>query len=650
MSINPARLDNAYQLALEALLAERMPAGHWTGELSTSALSTATAVMALSLVQQRTHRAGEFDARIAGGLDWLARHQNADGGWGDTVKSFSNISTTMLCRAAFHLGGGLSRYALVIQRADLWMNERHGTTPEEHAEAVRARYGKDRTFSVPILTTCALAGLVAWKEVPRLPFELAAFPQSWFRFLTLQVVSYALPALIAIGQCVHHHRPPWNPLTRLTRWLTRRRTLRVLEHIQPSNGGFLEATPLTSFVTLSLASIGQGDHPVARKGVQFILDSVRPDGSWPIDTNLATWVTTLAVNALAGAGDLPRLDRREALCDWLLAQQFQQRHPYTGAEPGGWSWDPLPGAVPDADDTPGALLALAHLLAGATPIDDFIRGTIGPVKLIELDNSWTRKLKYPDVRQYPGFQVLLGLWWLLRLQNRDGGWPTFCRGWGTLPFDRSGTDLTAHALRALSVWRKQLLASSVANAFTDVFSLSVYVDGIRARFPSGRALDAAIQRGFAYLARSQRVDGSWLPLWFGNQHAPDDENPTYGTARVLAAYRDLERMRDEPAQRAVRWLLDVQNTDGGWGGAKNTPSSIEETALALDVLLEAGSDSLLAVERGLDWLIEQVEAGKLHEPTPIGFYFAKLWYFEKMYPLVTSVAALGRARRLRGLA
>ena len=30
---------------------------------------------------------------------------------------------------------------------------RYGKTPEEQAEAVRARYGKDRTFSVPILTT-----------------------------------------------------------------------------------------------------------------------------------------------------------------------------------------------------------------------------------------------------------------------------------------------------------------------------------------------------------------------------------------------------------------------------------------------------------------------------------------------------------------
>src|SRR5436305_3680779 len=101
--LNPERLERAYQTALDALLAERTPEGHWVGELSSSALSTATAVMALRLA------CGERRAAlIDGGLSWLEAHQNADGGWGDTVKSFSNISTTMLCRAAFRLAGTAS--------------------------------------------------------------------------------------------------------------------------------------------------------------------------------------------------------------------------------------------------------------------------------------------------------------------------------------------------------------------------------------------------------------------------------------------------------------------------------------------------------------------------------------------------------------
>ena len=614
--VDLSRLATTYQTALAALLAERTPEGHWVGELSTSALSTATAVSALALVQKASPEHGSFDSLISGGINWLAANQNADGGWGDTVRSFSNISTMMLCRAAFHLTGTAANHEETLRRSEDWLHSRYGKTAEELAEAVRARYGKDRTFSVPILMTSALAALVSWSEVPSLQFELACFPQSWFRFLRIPVVSYALPALIAIGQAVHYHRPPWNPLTRLVRGMAIGKSLRVLQKIQPSSGGFLEAAPLTSFVTMALASIGRADHPVVSKCVEFLIASVRADGSWPIDTNLATWVTTLSVNALAAAGDLDKLDRKKHLCDWLLRQQYKERHPYTGADPGGWAWTDLPGGVPDADDTPGALLAISKLDA-QDALDSF-------------SAAWA------------------GLVWLRDLQNSDGGWPTFCHGWGNLPFDRSGADLTAHSLRAFQTW-KCLLKSPVGHDWEGLRGWAEELGCFRTIEGEikhkCRLLKRSITRGLNYLEKHQRSDGSWLPLWFGNQHAPDDENPTYGTARVLAAYRDLDLMTSEPARRGIAWLLSVQNTDGGWGGAANTPSSVEETALAVEALLDAKPAAEAAVERGLAWLIERIEAGGLQQPTPIGFYFAKLWYFEKLYPIIFSVAALGRARR-----
>src|SRR5262245_61595651 len=172
--IDAARLRAAYEKVKAELLAERTPDGHWVGELSSSALSTATAVSALALVRDRLRtQHSALSTLIARGLRWLADHQNADGGWGDTAKSFSNISTTMLCRAAFHISGTATDFAEALRRADAWLGERYGRTPAEHAEAVRQRYGKDRTFSVPILMTSALAGLVPWSEVPALPFELA---------------------------------------------------------------------------------------------------------------------------------------------------------------------------------------------------------------------------------------------------------------------------------------------------------------------------------------------------------------------------------------------------------------------------------------------------------------------------------------------
>ncbi len=587
--ITADRLKAAYLAARDALLAERVPEGHWVGELSTSALSTATAVMALHIVNPFDHR-----DRIDAGLKWLADHQNPDGGWGDTVKSFSNISTSMLCRSAFKLCGEKG-HENAVMRLEEYLTGKAGALPAQRAAAIRARYGKDHTFSVPILMTCALAGLVKWDEVPRLPFEMACLPQSWYRFAKMPVVSYALPALIAIGQCIHHHRRSLNPLRNLVRRAARGRSLKVLRRIQPTTGGYLEATPLTSFVTMALASIRRrrsaSEQKVIDEGVRFIVNSVRPDGSWPIDTNLATWVTTLSVNALAAAGDLESLDTKEQILAWLLGQQYKERHPYTGADPGGWAWTDLPGGVPDCDDTPGAMLALVAL---------------GERQRFQLPSGCD-----------------LSVSWVLGLQNRDGGFPTFCRGWGVLPFDRSGSDLTAHAIRAIQT----------ANVVLGLKWLVRYSDW-----------DQAVTRGFAYLAREQRPDGSWLPLWFGNQHAPDDINPVYGTARVLAAYRDLG-MKDAPeCRRGVAFLLSAQNPDGGWGGAKDCPSSVEETALAVEVLLDLANGD--AVPKGVAWLVEAVESGRFRDPSPIGFYFAKLWYFEKLYPLIFTVAALGRAVRV----
>src|SRR5205823_3426115 len=92
---------------------------------------------------------------IANGLAWLSKHQNPDGGWGDTVKSLSNISTTMLCRATFHIASAADHHADCLDRADAYIEKHSGKTAAEHAEAIRKRYGKDRTFSIPILTTCA---------------------------------------------------------------------------------------------------------------------------------------------------------------------------------------------------------------------------------------------------------------------------------------------------------------------------------------------------------------------------------------------------------------------------------------------------------------------------------------------------------------
>jgi squalene-hopene/tetraprenyl-beta-curcumene cyclase len=622
-----ARLRSALDRVAKDLLAARTAEGHWLGELSSSALSTATAVTALAVVQRESNQITSFETRISKGLAWLAAHTNRDGGWGDTTQSRSNISTTTLCWAAFGaVHGADESYASVLKRAEDWLTDHVTRNPKSETRnpksetrnlkletrslvaALMERYGKDRTFSIPILTMCALSGRLgpgdqAWKWVMPLPFELAALPHQCFAALRLPVVSYALPALIAIGQARHFHLASRNPLIRLLRNRVRRRTLRILQEIQPASGGFLEATPLTSFVVMSLAGSGEAEHAVTKRGVEFLAKSQRTDGSWAIDSNLATWVTTLSVNALAGSADIRvKADSGQAarIAGWLLGQRFRVEHPYTHAAPGGWAWTDLPGGVPDADDTAGAIRALVQLQVA----DPALRDAALAKAVVE------------------------GAGWLIDLQNRDGGIPTFCRGWGALPFDRSSPDITAHAMRA---WIEALPFMAPA--------------------PQKRVA-CALRRALRFLESARRPDGAWAALWFGNEFAPGEENLVYGTSRVVCA---LAQMVDRPelcssalplCRQGADWLIACGNTDGGWGGGPKAPSSVEETALAVEALAaghRAGArEASAAITQGTAWLLARVESGEWKNPAPIGLYFARLWYYEKLYPQIFTAGTLAR--------
>ncbi len=589
-----SKLQERFEELASILKAEMNPQGFWTGELSSSALAVAVAIAALHFHDRNAH-----NEQIKKGLEWLQNHINDDGGFGDTSDSPANVSTSLLVYAALNLYREDTKVKNLQNRLSNWLRQKGiDVNSPQVAEYILNHYKKDYTFSVPILTMCGLCnvpGEEAFKYIPQLPFELSLLPRKFYRILKLSVVSYAIPALIAVGIVVFKKKKS-SFFWRLIRKKSICPSLALLQRLMPLSGGFLEAIPLTAFVNLSLTNSGFKDSEVVKKGIAFLLKSQREDGGWAIDIDLSTWVTTLSVKSLGSKIDATlSQNQQDIISKHLLFIQNKELHKFNGSPPGGWGWTNFPGSVPDGDDTPGAILALLKLKP-----------------------------------EYDRDSVVSGCKWLLKLQNSDGGFPTFSKGWGKLPFDQSCTDLTGHGLLAISAVL-ETYGSELDSQTTKLFRKSFL-------------------QALSFLRKKQRKNGSWLPLWFGNQQVNNHSNPVYGTGKILIYLHDTIQHKwinestklklQQLIENGEQYLISVQNEDGSWGGDKSVIGSIEETSIAVSALSNVISNKDL-IDAGLSWLDDYFMKHGL-KPVPIGLYFASLWYSEKMYPLTFYLEAIVR--------
>ncbi len=189
---------------------------------------------------------------------------------------------------------------------------------------------------------------------------------------------------------------------------------------------------------------------------------------------------------------------------------------------------------------------------------------------------------------------------MLSWQNEDGGWATYERkrgpGWlellnpsqvfGDIMVDYSYVECTSALLQALKV--------------------------ARARFPDlAPAIAPAMERGARFLRARQRTDGGFEGSWA----VCFTYGAWFGVSGLLAAGA---RRDDEAVVRACRFLLDRQRPDGGWGEDGDScrehryiqadDGRVAQTAWALLALVRAGHARHDAKQRAVAFLLDRQQA------------------------------------------
>ncbi len=628
-----AAVDESIGRSREYFLRTQHPDGYCWGELESNVCMAAEYLLLTHLLGVAD---GERWRKVA---NYLRSQQRPDGTWGIYHEGPSDINATVESYFALKLAGVSAEDPSMRKAREFVLSA--GGVP------------KVRVFTKIWL---ALFGQWDWRGVPVLPPELMFLPP-WFPLNIYDFASWAratiVPMLIILNErptCpvpesaridelypAPRDRIDYS-LPRPKGWLNWRRFFHAADGLlrrydrvafkplrqagyhaaerwivshQEADGSWGGIQPPWVYSLIALKVRGFPlDHPVMRKGLEGL------EGAFAVEDERIfhpqaclspVWDTALAMIGLLDAGlpaDHPAL---VGAGRWLLREQIlgggDWQAKVKGVEPGGWAFEFETDLYPDTDDTAEVLMALA-------------------------------RTRLPDEKRKER-ALERGRRWLVAMQSKNGGWGSFDKDntrWlaTQIPFcdfgeviDYPTEDVAAHIVEALGLL--------------------------------GDGDSAAARRALEYLRGEQRPDGSWWGRW--------GVNYIYGTGAVLPALKAAgEEMTRPYVRRAVRWLIERQNEDGGWGEscesyedprlAGRGPSTASQTAWALLALRAArpgGDDAQArAVERGVSYLVgRQEEDGQWDEPqfTATGFpgdFYIKYHLYRNYWPLM----ALGRYRSL----
>ena len=630
-----SRLEASVARASQGLLREQRDDGHWVYELEADTTIPSEYVL-------MTHYLGEdvdvaLEARIG---RYLRRLQSADGGW-----------------PLYH-GGRFDISASVKTYFALKMIGEDIDAPHmKRARAVIRAHGGAAAVNVFSRILLALYGILPWKAVPIMPVEIMLLPR--FSPFHLSKISYwartvIVPLLVLGALKPKAQNPRGIKIDELFlkspeqtgllpkakhqtwRWYGFFRALDVvLRVVEPAVPKALRQRAIdqaVNFVTERLnGEDGLGAIFPAMVNAVEMFDALgesrqRPDlvaARAAIDKLLVigrdeaycqpcvspVWDTALAAHALFEVGDKASVAAAMAGIDWLKPLQildvrgdWADRRPRV--PPGGWAFQYANPHYPDVDDT--AVVAMAF---------DRAADVLG-------ENPYTETLARATE-------------WVLGMQSSDGGWGAFepentHYSLNNIPFADHGA----------------LLDPPTADASARCLSMLVQLGQTPQK-------SSAAARALAYVRREQEDDGSWYGRW--------GMNYIYGTWTALCALNAAGLAPNAPeVQRAVAWLVSIQNPDGGWGesgdsyrldyqGHEPADSTPSQTAWALLGLMAGGALDHSSVTRGIEFLMKRQNALGLWDEqhyTATGFpgvFYLRYHGYARYFPLW----ALARYRNMK---
>jgi squalene-hopene/tetraprenyl-beta-curcumene cyclase len=249
--------------------------------------------------------------------------------------------------------------------------------------------------------------------------------------------------------------------------------------------------------------------------------------------------TAVAVRALADAGLPGSHPALIAAGSWLLAQRIEGPADLAGRRSGpatsGWSFGGDGYPVPA--DTASVLLTLSRIhLAGLMGKPAITHATRWLIDVQRRDGGWDHSVAAtalvvqalathgaPDAAP-----LRRGVVWLLRRQLTDGAWPG--------PGGRPELTVTTMVLPAL------------------------LVAGVRPGKP-------AVQNAVCWLVSVQNGDGGWSSAAIAEQPDRPAASDVAGTARAIAVLVAVGGEITEAIERGAAWLVRTQQADGGWSDA-----------------------------------------------------------------------------------